>query len=96
MEKRNSWIWFFISIFTFGIGSLIYTYYNFEDLNRLARYPKPNDVPSTETVSGTIAVVLSLFTGGIGAIVIGYLKFNKLHNHLPTIIFSKSMKLYAK
>ena len=82
LDKRNFWKWFFISIFTFGIGMIIYTYYNFEDLNKMARYPKPDNVPTAETFSGTIAVILTLFTGGIGSIILGYLKFNKLHHYI--------------
>jgi hypothetical protein len=81
LEQRNFWLWFVITICTFGIGGIVYMYLNLDDLNKLDKYPRPKGVPSTE-VSLALVIVLCCCLPPIGAIIAQYYKFDKLHNYI--------------
>ncbi|MEA2071492.1 MAG: zinc-ribbon domain-containing protein [Asgard group archaeon] len=86
LERRNFWIWFLLSIVTSGIGALIYSYINFEDMNKLNKYPKPARVPSIETDTSTYLIlsVVGLFLGFFPIInlIYTYRKFNLLYKYI--------------
>ncbi|MFW9923250.1 MAG: hypothetical protein ACFFDW_08200 [Candidatus Thorarchaeota archaeon] len=81
LEERNFWLWVLISFCTFGIGGIVYFYFNFADLNDLNAYPRPPEVPSTK-IDIIIFVILCCCLPPIGFIVATYMKFNKLHSYL--------------
>lgn len=81
LKQRNFWLWFILFFVTFGIGYLVYLYLNYEDLNRLDLYPKPQSIPSTETEK-ILIIVLVILTGGIGILLAHYVKFQKFHDYL--------------
>lgn len=86
LEIRSFWMWFLLGFVTFGIASLVYLYYNIEDLNKLDQHPKPAGVPSTHTDTSNILilVIIGLFTGFLGIITLiaTYMKFEKLHKYI--------------
>ncbi|MFX1537155.1 MAG: zinc-ribbon domain-containing protein [Promethearchaeota archaeon] len=88
LETRNFWAWYLLSLVSGGIAMLIYMYLNFEDLNKLAAYPRPREVPSPEVDTQLVLIlfIVSFITGGSGGsivmIYLYYLKFQKLHDYL--------------
>ena len=86
LEIRSFWMWFLLGIVTFGIASIVYLYYNIEDLNKLDQHPKPAGVPSTHTDTSNllIIVIIGLCTGFLSIIMIiaTYMKFEKLHKYV--------------
>lgn len=85
LVARNYLYWFLISL-VFSPMMFIYYYFNFEDLNKLAKYDRPPGVPSPEVDTNRliILVVVSVCCG-LGIFIfpyIFYLKFEKLYRYI--------------
>lgn len=81
LNQRSFWLWLLLSIITLGIGGLIYLYLNLDDLNRLDKYPRPANVPSTKNET-VILILLALCLPPIGLFIAMYVKFHKLQRYL--------------
>ncbi|MCF2144505.1 MAG: zinc-ribbon domain-containing protein [Candidatus Heimdallarchaeota archaeon] len=88
--RRNYLIWFLLSLAT-GIFSIVYLYFNFEDLNRLDKYRENPEVPSTHFEADQLTrylilmFVLGLFfviPGLVMNLIIKKKKYDLLYNYL--------------
>lgn len=86
LVQRNYIIWLILSIFT-GIFGIIYLFIIIEDLNKLDKYPRPTNVPSTKIDTTTIIIwlVAGYLTGILLPFAMAYTYhqiFGKLHNYI--------------
>ncbi|MBD3189815.1 MAG: hypothetical protein GF308_04185 [Candidatus Heimdallarchaeota archaeon] len=90
LVQRNYLIWFLLSMFT-GIFGIIYLYLVFDDLNKLAKYPRPEEVPSPaiDTDQVIILLVVGIVLASVIPIapfiinyIIFYKKYRKLNDYI--------------